>query len=466
MSQRSQSDASMVSSGSQSTTFALELALGVALAAAAFFGGASRLHEVRLALVELAALPLLVVCLLLALQGRARLTPLATGVLVATAALPLLQLVPLPPAIWSMLPGRDQNLLALELAGMRAGWSPLSLTPDMTWRSFLALIPPVAAFLAIGMSSGTVRFNVVRAILVFTALSTLMGAAQFATGAEGLYLWPTTDRGNIVGFFANRNHLATLCLIAIPFAAVIGARTLRRRDGNRAVLWAALVFVLLLVAALAVIQSRMGAILLGPSLGGSALAAWIASGGRRPRPVTLAMIGAAVVALVALGAYAYGPLIERFDTTPASEGRFENWPIVSEAATKYLPIGSGLGSFDSVYRSVEPLDQLDPTFFNQAHNDYLETWLEAGWLGAALILAFMTWLLRRAWLAWRASVSTESDLQRAASVAIGVVLAHSLVDYPLRTATIAVVFALCCGFLEAAARLDLGSRRSPRPARG
>ncbi len=57
---------------------------------------------------------------------------------------------------------------------------------------------------------------------------------------------------------------------------------------------------------------------------------------------------------------------------------------MAEAAQSYLPVGSGLGSFDPVYRSVEPLERLDATFFNQAHNDYLEIWLETGWIGAGL----------------------------------------------------------------------------------
>ena len=60
---------------------------------------------------------------------------------------------------------------------------------------------------------------------------------------------------------------------------------------------------------------------------------------------------------------------------------------MAQAADAYLPFGAGLGAFDTVFRSVEPLAELDPTYFNQAHNEYLETWLEAGWSGIALIIA-------------------------------------------------------------------------------
>src|SRR5690606_11419873 len=104
----------------------------------------------------------------------------------------------------------------------------------------------------------------------------------------------------------------------------------------------------------------------------------------------------------------------------------------------------------AVFRSVEPLEQLDPTFFNHAHNEYLETWLEAGWPGAILIVAFLVWYGRRSWGAWRAGPSRERDLQRAASIGLLAMLAHSAVDYPLRTATLACLFALCAAVLEKA----------------
>ena len=157
------------------------------------------------------------------------------------------------------------------------------------------------------------------------------------------------------------------------------------------------------------------------------------------------------LAIAAVGVFALAPILDRFDPDSPAEGRFENWPYVAEAAQTYLPVGSGLGSFDPVYRSIEPLDRLDPTYFNQAHNDYLEIWLETGWIGMALVLVFLAWWGRRSWACWRAPPSRESDLQRAASIAILMVLLHSAVDYPLRTEAIAVLFALFAAILEGAA---------------
>jgi len=375
------------------------------------------------------------------------------GILAAVIALPLIQLIPLPPALWTNLPGRADPALALQLADLQPGWTSLSLTPDRTWRSFLALLPPAAMFLGVLCLSTGVHRRLAYFLIAAALVAVVVGAAQLASGGDRLYPWRTTDAGSVNGFFANRNHLATLCLLSLPFAAAQGAAAIRHRErGFR--LWLSILFVGLMIVALGVIRSRAGIILVWPVLAASVVAAWTASGRGRPKPALLAMIGAATIGAVAVAIFALAPVLERFDQGGAPEGRFENWPVVAEAANTYLPVGSGIGSFDAVYRSVEPLERLDATYFNQAHNEYLETWLEAGWPGIAVLIAFLVWYGRRSWTAWRARPSTPRDLQRAASIAIGTVLLHSIGDYPLRTETIAVIFALCCGLLELAGRSD------------
>lgn len=418
-------------------------------------GGASHSHALRLALVELVSLPLLVLASRrLITTGAWRDHRFSLGLLAALVAIPLVQLIPLPPAVWTGLPGRDQLVLALELAGLEPGWSPLSLAPDRTWGSALALLPPAALFLAILSLSHLQRERLVEVCIAAAILGILLGAAQLASGGDSLYLWNWTDAGSVTGFFANRNHLASLVLIALPFAVIFGAATLRRRDQRTATLWIAGLFAGLAVVALAAIRSRAGITLFAPVMMFSLLAAWIAAGRGRPGPGLLVLVGSVGAAVTAVAVLALPPILERFDTDNQLEGRSDRWPLIVETADTFLPLGSGIGSFDAVYRSVEPLEELDGTFFNQAHNEYLETWLEAGWLGIGLILAFLVWYSRRCWTAWKAPPSREGDLQRAASIGIGVLILHSVGDYPLRTVTLAVVFALCCGLLELARRSD------------
>lgn len=431
------------------------IAAVVLLALSFVFGGASQNHALRLALVELASLPLLVLASERLIQSGAwRQHRFALGLLAAVVAIPLIQVIPLPPAVWTGLPGRDQMVLALELAGLAPGWAPLSVTPDRTWGSALALAPPAAFLLAMLSLSQVQQERMVQICIAAAIAGILLGAAQLASGGDNLYLWSWTDAGSVNGFFANRNHLASSLLIALPFAIVIGAATLRRRDRRTSALWFGALFAGLVVVALAAIRSRAGITLFVPVMAVSLLAAWIAAGRGRPGPGLVVVIGAVGAALTAVAVLALPPILARFDTENQFEGRSDRWPLVAETAQTYLPLGSGIGSFDAVYRSVEPLEELDSTFFNQAHNEYLETWLEAGWLGVGVILAFLIWYARRCWTAWKAPPSREGDLQRAASIGIGVLLLHSLGDYPLRTTTLAVVFALCCGLLELARRSD------------
>ena len=436
------------------------IAAGLLLIVAVLLGGASRDHALRLALVELTALPLLVLVIQATAQPLVwRSHRLALGLLAAVLAAPLVQLILLPPGLWASLPGRDQAALALDLAGIERGWNAMSLAPELTWRSALALAPPTAMFLFVLTARQKTIGQLVTLLLLLTAISIILGAAQLVSGGEGLYPWATTDAGSVNGFFANRNHLATLALTALPFAIMLGAGAIRRREAT-ARMWIAAIFTGLVIVAIAAIRSRAGVVLLFPVLTISFLAAATAWGRGRPSPAVFALLGSMGAAMTLVAALALPPLLARFDSQSAPEGRFDRWPTVAEAAQTYLPVGSGIGSFDAVYRSVEPLELLDGTFFNQAHNDYLETWLELGWIGAAVFALFLVWFARRAWTAWRAPPSGTRDLIQASTIALGVVLLHSAVDYPLRTVTIATVFALCCALLELAPRtMDQPRRR-------
>lgn len=423
------------------------IAAYVLLAVSFLAGGASRLHELRLALVELTALPLLVLAgsrLLEASSWRAQRLPLA--ILFGVAAIPLLQVLPTPPAFWTALPGREQVSLALEITGVAPTWGPISLAPDFTWQAALALLPPIAIFLGVVAAGYALGRNLILASLFAGIASCLFGFAQVFAGPV-LYLWPTTSDGAVVGFFANRNHLATLTLMLIPFAAVLATSPARTSHRSRMIRWVAMTYLVLAVVAMGVIQSRAGVLLLGPVMGVGLLAAWFAAGRGRAGLPLIAAIAGGIAAMAAVAFFAIVPVMDRFDPNSAPEVRFDRWPLVVEAAETYLPLGSGVGSFDAVYRSVEPLEELDSTFFNHAHNEYVEVLLETGWLGVAALAAFLYWFVRSAWTAWTTRTGRLQDMQRAATIAIAVVLTHSLVDYPIRTETIAVLFALCCALL-------------------
>ncbi len=121
----------------------------VVVVLAMLFGGAARQGLWSDALVELAALPLFAWALF-------KLTPSQLGrggqgaivLLCAILALPLFQLIPMPPFLWSSLPGRGEIASAYDAAGMTLPWLPISLDPSATWFGLLSLLPAAAIFLA------------------------------------------------------------------------------------------------------------------------------------------------------------------------------------------------------------------------------------------------------------------------------------------------------------------------------
>ena len=146
------------------------------------------------------------------------------------------------------------------------------------------------------------------------------------------------------------------------------------------------------------------------------------------------------------------PILSRFGPDTGPEFRYRAWPLIWREAGRHLPFGSGVGSFDRVYRGIEPLSFVGPKFFNHAHNDYLELWLETGWLGVAAVVAVAAWFVANAARAWSAR---GSSLARAASVGVLALAAMSSVDYPLRTEAVAALFA----FLLAATAPERTTRR-------
>jgi O-antigen ligase len=422
----------------------------VLVLASGLFGGASQANALSLMTVELASLPLLFVSLYLTLAGAGpRGVRLPLALLAAVVALPLLQLIPLPASLWTQLPGRGPVVDILGVARLGRPPLPLSLTPSQTWRSAMALAPPAAMFLGALLITDGQRRLLAACWLVLAVVSVGIGSLQLLGGGHSaLYFYRITNTDAAVGLFANQNHEAALLFGLMPLAAVFAARFNgdfqdRRNFGG---LLGAL-YLLVALAGVAVTRSRAGLVLAVLAL--ACAAAVIARGGVLRRHWRLAMAVGAVAAAVIAGivVVALTPILDRF-TGGYLEPRLQNWPLVLKTANDFLPLGTGIGSFETIYASVEPLTAVGPFYFNHAHNDYLELWLETGVVGVALMLVFAAWLAIRLAAVWAAKAGGgDRDLPSGASLLVLLLLAHSVVDYPLRTEALAVLFAFACATL-------------------
>ena len=139
---------------------------------------------------------------------------------VAVVAIPLVQLIPLPPWLWTALPGRGPSAETFEILGQKTPWMPISVVPHETWLSALSLIPPLAIFLATLLLPYRERRWLSLVFLAVGVVSVFMGMIQVAQGPESpLRFFEITNETEAVGFFANRNHFAALLYALTLFAA-------------------------------------------------------------------------------------------------------------------------------------------------------------------------------------------------------------------------------------------------------
>ena len=373
----------------------------------------------------------------------------------AAIALVLLQLIPLPPAIWTKLGGREAIADGYRILGLGVPALPASLTPYRTIDSLLSAIPPLAVVL------GVVRLKAFRAAYAAAAIiaGTLGGiclsALQVSTasgGASPWYLYPITNVGVGVGFFANANHMATLLLISMPFIAAMAAAA----RGSKIQRYSAFVAVsaglaLLTLIGIGLNRSLAGYALVIPVLLGSLI---IVLGRNRRWNVALA-VSAGLLMTVALGAMATTAIgSDRLgaEARESSGSRAEILGPTLEIARKHLALGTGLGSFRPVYAMHEDPDRVTTTYVIHAHNDYAQWAMEMGVPGVLVMILFLAWWVRAVVRIW--SDGQSSAFARAATIASAAILAHSLVDFPLRTSAIAASFAFCIALLA--------DRRSPQ----
>lgn len=366
------------------------------------------------------------------------------------AAIAAAQLIPLPPSVWTALPGRDIVARSLAMLGLQPTAMPASLDPRRTVASLLWLLPPAAMFLAATRLTRDERSVVARVLLAAAVVSIALGAVQVFSGGRS-YFYEITNPGRSVGFFANANHVATLLLCSLPFAALFMARADKGRSGKagggegRGVVYAAIcVFIGI---GIAINGSLAGYGLLVPvSIASFVLYRRSTNEklGRRSW-VAIGVASALLIGFSALGPLSVNRFAAKFDDT-STVGRKISVPTTLTAARDFFPLGSGLGTFRDVYRTYEPAADVSSTYVNHAHNDYAEVALELGIPGLLAVLAFLIWWAMQSWKAWRSKYDGVA-LARAGSIAIGVVVLHSLVDYPIRTSAIAAIVALSAGFM-------------------
>jgi O-antigen ligase len=369
-------------------------------------------------------------------------------VILAGLAWVALQLVPLPPSVWAHLGGREPVAAGYRVLGLAAPSLPLSLSPYDSLRTLLALIPALAILSAmIGLKAYRPSW-LAAAMIAATFCGILLGAMQVAStspDASPFYLFPESSFGLATGFFANANHMATLLVVSLPFLAALLASARRLSPQRYSALAAILAGAgLVVIVGIALNGSLAGYLLALPVIAASLLIVIPPRSTFRRWAAAIAAL-CLVVALGALEASSIRPAGFGAEASTSVNSRQEILETTTAAASDFMPFGSGVGTFRQVYRMYEDPAHVTATYVIHAHNDYAELALEAGIPGILLLLLFLAWwaaAVRRVW-----SSAEAGPYARAGSIASAAILAHSLVDFPLRTAAISVIFASCLALL-------------------
>jgi len=413
---------------------------GVAFVSLALFlaclwvaGGASRADVFGQVVVRAVAWIILIVTVLVGTGPHDRGSRPVLYLLLGAIALVILQLIPLPPDWWGSLSGRDAFAPVRDLTGA-AAWRPMAIVPSAAENAIGALVVPLAAYFLIIRAGPSTNGGLVATLLGLVVATALVGLVQLAGVPLENPLVNASREAS--GTFANRNHFALFlaigCLLA-PVWALHG----RTRLSWRVFAAAGLIplFLLMILAS----GSRAGIGVGAVALAGGGTMAWLPIQRMmrdRPRWIIPAVMIGFMLLMLMLGLLSYdadrATSVQRAMTASVDiDMRRRGLPVVLAMIREYFPFGAGFGGFDALFRLHEPDSLLKPTYFNRAHNDFLEIVLDGGVAGAALIISGAGWWLWRSIIAWR---SVASDmLSRLGSLMILLIGLASVFDYPART---------------------------------
>jgi O-antigen ligase len=443
---------SPVKKPSRPDRFAAGLAFAAIICASMLVGGA---RDDLISLLIWRPLSMLLLTLAIALcwskawaRGRALLV-----FALCVIALVGLHLIPLPPQLWTLLPGRALLADIFASAGIAQPWQPLSLAQARTWNALFSLAGPLAVLILTLALDRERHRQMLLLIVGLGFLSGVIGIWQALGPANGpLYFYRITNSGTSVGLFANRNHQAIFLTLLFPLLAANLALFKGRAEklyAQRAISLAAAGF---LVPLILLTGSRAGVVLTPIAL---MLSWWVYRPPLLPGKAVVAnkartrVIIAATVSIVAIGVLIVAlrtPAVKRLvDSDPADDLRVQGLPAIFDAIREFGPFGSGIGTFVETYQIFERDALITNSYFNHAHNDYLELLVTGGWLAVALLFwaialggaAFIKLARNRGRMAGEPGSDVQAIGRAGFSVLVLLALG-SATDYPLRVPSLMI----------------------------
>ncbi|AKJ26788.1 PglL family O-oligosaccharyltransferase [Caldimonas brevitalea] len=314
------------------------------------------------------------------------------------------------------------------LAGVLIGTVLPGLLPASVLLAVSALALTVAAASSARRCPDVLMTSIAAAVLAAGVTGALIGLLQYLapTLAPPWLIATPATAGRAVGNLRQPNQLATVLSLALCALAWLG-------QGRRWPLTALLSLQAVLVLGLVLTGSRMGLLML------VMLAAWGLVDRRLPWPVRITLMAtlpaavfwtAAVWAWGHLGGVVYFGEARLSSGSDISSSRFAIWSNTLALIRDNPWTGVGWGNFNFAW-TLTAFPDRPIAFFDHTHNLVLQLAVELGLPATAALVVLFGWLV---WRARRGLVHPHPQHALSSTTAaamLGLVLVHSLLEYPL-----------------------------------
>jgi O-antigen ligase len=372
-------------------------------------------------------------------------------------------------------------LLGLFVVGLVQLGTSLSFDPQATRVSLVQLAGLLVYFgAALAFVDSPRRLKLMaRLVVVFGFLLAIYGLMQHFVNPRTIFWVREPKQAEPFGPYVNRHHFAGYMelVLAMPLGLMFAGAVARERMLLYAFASA------MMAIALVMTNSRGGLVSMVCEVLFLAAVSSLARGrkregetldrGERLRAAAVRIgLGFAMVLAVFVGVVYFGGedalsrMLGTVNSADPTTGRAHFWSGTLQIIKDHPLLGTGLGSFGSAYTRY---DTANGTYrLEQAHNDYLQIFSDAGVVGGLLALVFVLLLFRTALRRIQSRDRFRRGVALGALAGCAGVLVHSFFDFTLHTTANALLFLVLAALATADGRveeLDEGSRRHRRHRR-
>jgi O-antigen ligase len=351
--------------------------------------------------------------------------------------------------------------------------SSLSLDPNSTKLVIVQLATLFVYFAATLVFVDTPHrlHLLVRTIMIFGFFLAIFGLTQSFTSPTKVYWIRELNQSTAFGPFINRHHFAGYMelTISLPLGLLLAGSI----DKEKRLLY--LFIAGLMGVALVMTSSRGGIISLVAEIVFLVIvtAVWRKHGERRrigssrlkDVATRAGLAGALIVGLfmgvILLGGeFSLNRFIDSVNTDDPTTGRSHFWSVTLDMIKANPVVGTGLGAFGVIYTRYDTRNGLYR--LEQAHNDYLQVFSDAGVVGGVLAFAFVVLLFYRGFNRARSRDNFRRGVALGALGGCFAVLVHSFFDFTLHTTSNALLFLVLAALATVNGRVEDAPRRRRR----